>query len=120
MTKSTNPYNFSLDSLTPTPGHVLIKPAEAEKQTTSGIYLPDSHQETPLYGSVIAVGAQYVSEAGTTINSPVKPGDIVIYKKWGGNEVKLNEVDYQFLKFDDILAVSGAPKRGRGRPKKNN
>jgi len=115
---ATNQPNFSLNTLRPTAGHILVRPADIEKQTASGIYLPDSHDEAPLYGTVVAVGDDHITDSGQTVSSPVKSGDLVVYKKWGGNEFKMDNIDYQFLKFDDILAVSTSQK-GRGRPKKN-
>jgi chaperonin GroES len=95
----------TVSQLHPLPGYVLVEPTEAQKQTDSGIYLPDSHDEKPQQGSVLAVGGDWVTEQGATIKTPVKKGDVVVYKKWGGNEVKLGDVEYQFLKFEDILAV---------------
>lgn len=98
MTKST----FNLK---PTPGYVVIKSLDAQTKTTSGIYLPDSAGEKPQKGSVIAVGADEITEHGAKKSSPVKVNDVVVYKKWGGNEVKIDGVEYLFVKFDDILAV---------------
>ncbi|MFC1653440.1 co-chaperone GroES [Patescibacteria group bacterium] len=99
-TKTLKPSN-----LKPLPGYILVEPAEAQKQTDSGIYLPDSHDEKPQQGNVLAAGDDWATEHGATIKSPVKKGDIVVYKKWGGNEVKIGDIEYQFLKFEDILAV---------------
>lgn len=93
------------DSLQPLPGYVLVEPAKQEKKTESGIYLPDSHDEKPQEGTVLAVGNDWTTEQGAVIKSPVKKGDKVIYKKWGGNEVKIGSTEYQFLKFEDLLAV---------------
>lgn len=93
------------DNLNPLPGYVLVKPEEAQKQTASGIYLPDSHGEKPQRGTVLAVGGDWTTEQGATIKAPVKAGDSVIYKKWGGNDVKIGSIEYQFLKFEDILAI---------------
>ncbi|HAU99477.1 MAG TPA: co-chaperone GroES [Candidatus Pacebacteria bacterium] len=95
----------SVNSLQPMPGYVLVEPAEAQKQTESGIFLPDSQTEKPQYGTVLAVGADWVTEQGATLKSPVKKGNMVVYKKWGGNDVKIGAKEYQFLKFEDILAV---------------
>ncbi len=92
-------------NLIPTPGYVLIQPEEAETVTASGIYLPSSGGEKPLKGVVIAVGAEETLDSGKARKSPVKKGDTVIYKKWGGSEVKLDGVEYLFAKFDDILAI---------------
>lgn len=95
---------LSVDRLQPTPGFVLVEPARAQKQTAAGIYLPDSHEEQLQHGVVLAVGADVVTESGKQ-TSPAKKGDTVIFKKWGGNEVKIGDVEYQFLKFEDILAI---------------
>ncbi len=95
---------LTVAQLKPLPGYVLVQPAESQKQTASGIYLPDSHDEKPQYGTVLAVGGAAM-EDGVKVESPVKVKDQVVYKKWGGNEVKINDVEYQFLKFEDLLAV---------------
>ncbi len=92
-------------NLQPAPGYVLVEPLEIEQKTASGIYLPDSHDEKPQEGKVLAVGPLWVTEQGAKIPAPCKKGQTVIYKKWGGNEVKLDKTEYQFLKFEDILAV---------------
>lgn len=93
-------------NLLPTAGNLLIEPAEAEMKTSSGIYLPDSAStEKPQKGKVLAVGDDEILDSGKVRKSPVKVGDTVIYKKWGGSEVKLDGKDLLFAKFDDILAV---------------
>lgn len=92
-------------NLQPVAGHLIIEPLDAQTQTASGIYLPDSASEKPQKGKILAVGADDVTDTGATKKSPVKVGDIVIYKKWGGNEVKVDGVEYLFAKFDDILAI---------------
>ena len=74
----------------------------------SGIFLPESAEEKPQKGKVLAVGADEVTEKGVTKKSPVKIGDIVVYKKWGGSEVKIDGKEYLFAKFEDILAVATA------------
>lgn len=91
--------------LKPMPGYVLVEPAKTDKKTPSGIYLPDSHDEKPQQGLVLAVGGTWISDQGAKIDCPVKKGDQVIYKKWGGNDVKIGEIEYQFLKFEDVLAT---------------
>ncbi|KKQ85575.1 MAG: 10 kDa chaperonin [Candidatus Woesebacteria bacterium GW2011_GWB1_38_8] len=92
-------------NLKPAAGYVLLEPMEAEEKTASGIYLPDSASEKPQQGKVLAVGPDEVTDSGTVRKSSTKAGDIVIYKKWGGNEVKLDGKEYLFAKFDDILAI---------------
>lgn len=93
-------------NLLPTPGYLVIEPTEAQKQTASGIYLPDSASaDKPQKGKVLAIGDEEVLDSGKTRKAPCKVGDTVIYKKWGGSEVKINGKEYLFSKFDDILAV---------------
>ena len=91
--------------LQPTAGYLLIEPLEAQLKTDSGIYLPDNVSEKPQKGRVLAVGAPEVTDSGKTRQAPVKKGDIVVYKKWGGSEVKVNGKELLFAKFEDILAV---------------
>lgn len=93
--------------LKPTAGYLLIEPAQAERKTASGIYLPETSEEKPQKGKVLAVGPAEVTDSGGKRNSPAKVGDMVIYKKWGGNEVKIDGKEYLFAKFEDILAVIG-------------
>lgn len=97
--------NLSVNNLKPNAGYILVEPAKTEKQTATGIYLPDSHTDKPQYGTVLAVGDDQVSDKGGVLKCPVKVGDTVVYKKWGGNEVQIKDVEYQFLRFDDILAT---------------
>jgi len=92
-------------NLKPTAGYLLIEPLEKEVKTASGIYLPDTAGEKPQKGKVLAVGAAEVTEKGIKKTSPVKVNETVIYKKWGGNEVKIGNVEYLFVKFEDVLAV---------------
>ena len=90
----------------PTAGVVIVEPAICERKTDSGIYLPEtSTDEKPAQGKVLAVGKEELDEKGNKIKAPCKIGDTVIYKKWGGSEVKLDQKEYLFAKFEDILAV---------------
>jgi chaperonin GroES len=92
-------------NLKPAPGYLIILPMEAQEKTPSGIYLPDSANEKPQKGKILAVGKAEIAENGIKKESPADTGDVVIYKKWGGNEVKIDGTEYLFAKFDDILAV---------------
>ena len=92
-------------NLKPTAGYLVIEPLEAQKRTDSGIYLPESAEEKPQKGRVIAVGPDETTEQGIKKPSPASVGDVVIYKKWGGNEVKIEGKEYLFSKFEDILAI---------------
>lgn len=93
-------------NLKPTAGYILIEPLEAETKTSSGIYLPDSSSEKPQKGKIIAIGGPALQD-GQKIESPAKIDEVVFYKKWGGNEMKINGKEYLFVKFEDILAVEG-------------
>jgi len=85
---------------------MLIEPFEAETKTQSGIYLPESAStEKPQRGKILAVGADEVTDTGAIKKAPAKVGDTIIYKKWGGSEVKIANKEYLFAKFDDILAI---------------
>jgi len=94
-------------NLKPTAGYVLIEPQEAVKQTSSGIVLPESHDEKPQKGKVLAAGPEEKCSGkdNCTGKAPCKVGDIVIYKKWGGNEYKIGDKEYLFIKFEDIMAI---------------
>jgi chaperonin GroES len=96
---------LSVKAISPLAGYVLVEPAKQEKQTASGLYLPDSADEKPQHGTVLAVGDSIWESGVKELKSPVKVGDKVIYKKWGGNDFKIGDVEYQFLKFEDILAT---------------
>ncbi len=91
--------------LQPASGYILVSPVEAEKKTASGIVLPDSHEEKPQKGKVLAVGSEQITESGAKISPPCKKGDVVVYKEWGGNEYKENDQEYLFIKFEDILGI---------------
>ena len=93
-------------NLHPTAGYLLIEPQEAQQKTESGIYLPDNaNQEKPQKGTVLAIGPDEVTDSGATRKAPAKVGDVVVYKKWGGSEVKIDGKEYLFSKFDDVLAI---------------
>lgn len=92
-------------NMKPTPGYLLIEPLEAETKTASGIYLPESASEKPQKGKVIAIGDEEMLDNGQTRKAPCIVGDSVIYKKWGGDEIKISGKEYLFAKFDSILAV---------------
>lgn len=92
-------------NLEPTPGFILVEPQEAEKKTPSGIVLPESHEEKPQKGKVLAVGPDEIVDCGTKKKAPCEDGDIVYYKKWGGNEIEIDGKEYLLIKFEDIMAI---------------
>ena len=88
----------------PLAGYALIEPQEAEEVTASGIVLPDTAQEKPAQGKVLAVGAPGVVE-GKEVKAEFAVGDRVLYKKWGGDEIKLEGKEYKLVKFEDVMAT---------------
>lgn len=86
-------------------GNVLVKPLEAESKTASGIILPDSAQEKPTIGLIMAVGDGNITPKGERESMVVKVGQKVMYKKWGGNEVKVGSEEWTIVDQKDILAV---------------
>ena len=92
-------------TLKPLFGNVLVKPLEAEPKTASGIILPDTAKEKPTMGEIMAVGEGEVTPKGDKLPMVVKIGQKVIYKKWGGNEVKVGTEEWMIVDQKDILAV---------------
>jgi chaperonin GroES len=93
-------------NLKPLGDRVIVKQAEAETQTKSGLIIADTAKEKPTKGTVIAVGEGKWDEDGEKrIALDVKAGDTVIYSKYGGTEVKVDGEDYLILRADDIYAV---------------
>jgi len=93
--------------LQPLADRLVVKPIEAEEKTKTGIYLPDTAKEKPQEGKVIAVGPGRLSEDGKRIAMDVKVGDIVIYAKYGGTEIKIDDEELMILRESDILAKKG-------------
>lgn len=95
----------SKNNIKPLFDNVLIKPLEAEAKTSSGIILPDTAKEKPQIGVVMAVGEGWHNNEGKVFPLVVKVGQKVMYKKWGGNEVKVNNEDWILVEQKDILAI---------------
>ncbi len=85
--------------------YLLIKPLEGETTRPSGIVIPDSAKEKPQEGKIISTGPGTKDKDGNLIPVEVKVGDVVMYKKWGGTEIKLNGEEHILVKQEDILAV---------------
>ncbi len=83
---------------------VLVRPLEKEEKTKGGIVLPDTAKEKPQEGEVVAVGAGKWIE-GNQVPLDVKVGDKVIYAKYGGDEIKMNDLEYKILREEDILGI---------------
>jgi len=85
--------------------NVLVKPVQSEDRLPSGIVLPDSAKEKPQIGEVMAVGPGSTDDKGNTVKMVVKTGQKVMYKKWGGNDVKVGGEEWTIVEQKDILAV---------------
>jgi chaperonin GroES len=91
--------------LQPMGDRLVVKPMQSEEKTKSGIYLPDTAKEKPQEGKVIAVGPGRMTEDGKTRITPdVEVGDIVIYTKYGGSEIKIDGEEFIIMRESDILA----------------
>jgi chaperonin GroES len=99
-TKTVDPSNIK-----PLFDNVLIKPEEAETKTAAGIYLPETAKEKPQVGTVMAVGPGVNDNNGKAVPMQVKKGQKVMYKKWGGNEIKVHGEEWTLVEQKDILAV---------------
>lgn len=84
---------------------ILVKRVEAETQTATGIYLPESAKEKPQEAKVIAIGDGKSLDSGKRAEFQVKKGDTVLLGKWGGTEIKIDGEDLLILSEDDVLAV---------------
>ena len=91
--------------LKPLADRVVVEPAPAEDKPAGGIILPDTAQEKPQQGTIVAAGPGKVSDSGSKIDMTVKKGDKVLYGKYSGSEVSFGGVDYIIMRESDILAV---------------
>jgi len=92
-------------NIRPLGDRVVVKPLEAEETTKGGIILPDTAKEKPQKGKVLSVGSGRILDNGTRVPLDVRDGDIVIYSKYGGTEVKIEGEEYLIVSERDILGV---------------
>jgi chaperonin GroES len=92
-------------NLRPLGDRVLLKVTAKEEKTSGGIFLPDTAKEKPQTGEVVAVGAGKINDDGARVAPEVKAGDVVLYGKYSGTEVKLGEDEYVLVAEKDILAI---------------
>lgn len=105
MARKSSTNNSSKQKIQPLFDNVLIKPLEAEERTPSGILLPETAKEKPQMGLIMAIGPGAFDEDGELMPMVVKVGQKVMYKKWGGNEVKVDGQDCLLVEQKDILAI---------------
>jgi len=84
---------------------VLVKPLEVEEKKKGGIIIPDTAKEKPQEGKVIAVGKGKITEEGKMLPLDVKVGDRILFGKYSGNEIKIDDEDYLIVKEEDILGI---------------
>jgi chaperonin GroES len=92
-------------TLKPLNDRIVVKAVTPEEKTAGGIILPDSAQEKPQEAEVVAVGPGKTLDNGKVVTVEVKPGDRIIYAKYGGTEIKLGSEEYVILRQDDVLAI---------------
>ena len=91
-------------NLKPLSDRVIVRTQEAEEKTASGIILPDTAKEKPQMGKIIAAGPGKVSENGTVVKMTLKAGDTVLYGKYSGTEISLEDNEVLIMRESDILA----------------
>jgi len=89
----------------PLQDRIIVKRIEEEEKTKGGIIIPDSAKEKPMEGEVIAVGSGKVLDNGTKQPLEVKEGDRILFGKYAGTEVKINDVEHLIMREDDILGI---------------
>jgi chaperonin GroES len=92
-------------NLKPLQDRVVVKPAEAEEISKGGIILPDTAQEKPQQGEIMAVGPGKISDSGELIKPQVKKGDKILYGKYSGTEITVDGEDYLIVRESDIFAI---------------
>jgi len=86
---------------------LLVQRLEEEEKTAGGIIIPDSAKEKPAEGKVVAVGPGKTNDAGERVALQVKEGDVILFSKYGGTDVKLGGEDYLIMREDDVLGIVG-------------
>jgi chaperonin GroES len=90
--------------LQPLGDRLVVKPIQREEMSRGGIFLPDTAKEKPQEGEVVAVGPGRMTDEGKRIAMEIKAGDRVIYAKYGGTEIKVDDVEMMILRESDVLA----------------
>ena len=99
--------NKTAVNVKPLADRVVVLPLEDEEQMRGGLYIPDTAKEKPQSGKIVAVGAGKLSEEGVRIEPDVKVGQTVLYGKYSGTEVTVEDEEYLILRESDILAILG-------------
>jgi len=92
--------------LTPISDHIVVKPVSAEEKSVSGIIIPDTvNKERPERGEVIAIGPGRELESGSRSKMEVQPGQIVLFKKYAPDEVKMNNEEFLLIRMEDVMGI---------------
>ncbi len=101
-------------NVTPLHDRVLVRRLEEKETVKGGIIIPDSAKEKPQEGEVVAVGAGKLNDKGERIQLDVKVGDRILFGKYSGNDIKIDDEEFLILKEDEILAKLGAAAKAAG------
>ncbi len=93
--------------LRPLNDRIIVKRLEEEERSVGGIIIPDSAKEKPIQGKVVAAGKGKIKEDGSRVPMEVKEGDVVLFGKYAGQDVKHNDEEYLIMREDDVLAIVG-------------
>jgi len=102
----------------PLQDRILVRRVAEEEKTKGGIIIPDSAKEKPQQGKVVAVGAGKVKDDGGRIPLDVKSGDLILFGKYSGQEIKLEGEEFLIMREDEVLAVIDSGAAGGGKSKK--
>jgi len=92
-------------NIRPLQDRVIVKRLEEEQKTKGGIIIPDTAKEKPIEGEIVAVGNGKITDDGKVIKPEVKVGDLVLFSKYGGTEVKIDGMDYLIMREEDIMGI---------------
>lgn len=94
-------------NLKPLGDRVIVQPKAPEEKTKGGIILPDTAQEKPMEGTIVAVGSGRIADDGKKIAMELKVGDKILYGKYSGTEVKINDEEFLIMRESDVYAIIG-------------
>ena len=105
LKRTNKKYGPIWNSSKPLADRIVVKPAEAEQKTSSGLFIPDNAKEKPMQGKVVAVGPGRKNDKGEVVAMEVKVGDVVLYGKYSGTEVTVDGENFLIVKESDVIAT---------------
>lgn len=100
-------------NIKPLRDRLVVRRLEAEEKTAGGIIIPDTAKEKPVQGEVIAAGEGAYDDSGKLIPMAVKVGDVILFAKWGGTEIKIDGEELLVMKESDVIAIVLDAKKGK-------